>query len=352
LGRNAIPSYTYDVALLAFIFFYGVICNFGWISVWFDAIYIYLWPFILIFKGLYLSIKYLWQKHVSVQAPPAATVASNPAPKAEVKLTVWNRVTNTFAQFALLWCAIILNTHSPTLTIIATAAAILGAGKAVYGLWDFISSATSWIEKLKGSFAEQLAKSIKAIRDWDEVGQSTEVTNAANLLKMAEKTCDFIADKKSILVRLTSIMALLITIPFYLYISAVFACAYLGIAKVEHLGLDFKTAMTDSLFVPIAFTDLPHSVWIRMIAGIQALTIGAMGYNILFRHFNNKIDRLSVAADELRQPLKDQRLMQRVVVIANLPKPQVVATTETLDPAMKKKPRSARTSNSKKSGRA
>ena len=56
-------SLAVDISLMSFILFYGLICDFGWISVWFDLLYIYLWPFVLLFKGLFNVSKYFWRKY-------------------------------------------------------------------------------------------------------------------------------------------------------------------------------------------------------------------------------------------------------------------------------------------------
>ena len=181
--------------------------------------------------------------------------------------------------------------------------------RASYNLWGLISDAIDWIESFESPFSRQLAEAIKAIRESDAAAESKRIKNAANLLRTAEKICNFLADKKRTLAKITKIVAFSVTVPFYVYISSIFAAIYLGIAKIEHLSLDWRSALIDSLFVPIAFTDLPHSFLIRLIAGIQAIVIGAMGYNILFRHFTNKINRLSDAARELGKPLQDQELM-------------------------------------------
>jgi hypothetical protein len=317
-------SLAVDISLMSFILFYGVICDFGWISVWFDLLYIYLWPFVLLFKALFLVGKYLWRKYKpSVSSAQAATDAAKvvsanvETTKSVESMSPATAVIGVFGQFTVIWSLIILNTNMRAIAILATVAALFGALRASYNLWDFISDAIDWIESLESPFSRQLAEAIKAIRESNVAEEGQRIKNAANLLRMAEKTCNFLADKKRTLSKLTRIAAFCITIPFYIYISSIFAVIYLGIAKIEHIGLDWRSALIDSLFVPIAFTDLPHSFLIRLIAGIQAVVIGAMGYNVLFRHFTSKINRLSDTALELGRPLQDRELMSRVELYAD-----------------------------------
>jgi len=320
------PALLLDVAVLSFILFYGVICNYGWLSVWFDLLYVYLWPFVLLFKALFSVAKRLWRRWgTATAATPAAAVELQPAPKAEKPSDIPHPIVRVFGQFALLWALVAVHTNIRALAVIAVCAALFGAVRATYNLWDFIADAIDWVESLEGPFSRQLADAIKAIRESNEPEHSQKIKNAANFLKMAELVCNFLADKKRVLARITRIVAFSITVPFYVYISAVFAAVYVGIARLEGLPLGLSSSLVDSLFVPMAFTDLPHSNVIRLIAGIQAVVIGALGYNVLFRHFTSKLNRLSEAASELRRPLRDHDLMSQVTLRADnitfLPKP-------------------------------
>ena len=325
------PSLCLDVGLLSFILFYGLICNFGWLSAWFDLLYIYLWPFVLLFKAIYLVGRYFWRKYRTTPSSISGDAPRVDAPKQTDTAEVPSSFVRVFGQFALLWSLICINTNYKALALIAIAAALFGAVRATYNLWDFISDAIDWIESLESPFSRQLAEAIKAIRESGEAEQSQKVKNAANFLKFAEKVCNFIADKKRVFSNITKTVALCITVPFYVYISSVFAGVYMGIARLEQLNLDWRSSLIDSLFVPIAFTDLPHSAAIRLIAGIQAVVIGAMGYNVLFRHFTSRINRLSQTASELGRPLQDRELMSIVELRADkitfLPKPPVSETS-------------------------
>jgi len=294
-------------------------------------LYIYLWPFVLLFKAIYLVGRYFWRKYRTTPSSISGDAPRVDAPKQTDTAEVPSSFVRVFGQFALLWSLICINTNYKALALIAIAAALFGAVRATYNLWDFISDAIDWIESLESPFSRQLAEAIKAIRESGEAEQSQKVKNAANFLKFAEKVCNFIADKKRVFSNITKTVALCITVPFYVYISSVFAGVYMGIARLEQLNLDWRSSLIDSLFVPIAFTDLPHSAAIRLIAGIQAVVIGAMGYNVLFRHFTSRINRLSQTASELGRPLQDRELMSIVELRADkitfLPKPPVSETS-------------------------
>jgi hypothetical protein len=288
-------------------------------------LYIYLWPFVLIFKAIYYAGRYIWRAYSPTASSIPADAPTAEIPKQPSTVEFPSAFVRVFGQFALLWSLISINTNIKVLAVIAIAAALFGAVRAAYNLWEFITDAIDWIESLESPFSKQLAEAIKAIRETGEAEQSQKVKNAANFLKFAEAVCNFIADRKRVLSNITRTVALCITVPFYVYISSIFAGVYIGIARLEQLKLDWRSSFIDSLFVPIAFTDLPHSAIIRLIAGIQAVVIGAMGYNVLFRHFTSRINRLSQTAAELSRPLQDRELMSIVALRADkisfLPKP-------------------------------
>jgi hypothetical protein len=277
---------------------------------------------------LFNGAKYLWRRyHVQSEASTATSSDQTKSVPTE-SVTPPNVFVRVFGRFALLWAIIAVNTQFKVLAIIGILAALFGALRASYNLWDFISDSIDWIGSLEGPFSRRLAEAIKAIRESDQPEHAQKIKNAANLLKMAEKVCNFLADQKRILAKVTRIIAFFITIPLYVYISSIFAAVYFGIAKLEHLTLDWRSALIDSLFVPIAFTDLPHSFAIRLIAGIHAVVIGAIGCNVLFRHFNSKITQLSATALELGRPFQDRELMTQIDLYADKIelKPKTVAS--------------------------
>ena len=323
----AVPGYAYDLSLVGFILFYSFCCDSGWLSVLFDLFYAYLWPFIWTFRLTFFIGKYAWRKagehdiipgnikQIEIDTKKAISDGKVAAPPQQVKGPSLMLAIRSMGHFGLIWCLVILNTKSNVLAGLAIFFALFGAVMATYGIWGFISGALDFITGLKGNVAKQMSDACQTILDWDESMGVDRIRNTAGLVFFFGKVCSFFADKKTKVARIASFIALTITVPFYLYVSSIFACVYLGLARIQHLTLDWKSALTDSLFMPIAFTDMPHGLLIRLIAGVQAVVIGAMGYNVIFRHFNSKVEAIAIAANELRQPLAERQLVQRLVLI-------------------------------------
>lgn len=326
------PAYLDTLILALVIAFYSYFAEYEWLSIFADCIYVYLWPCIIVVKLSWLSIKivYRWLKsNLIVHSPglitrpiravvPTINAAQEPEkPKEELhaarSVAAWVR--KPFTEFSLLWSLIILTTGNRVIIVIATTVALYCAGRAMYELWDFTSDASSWIEKLKGTFASRIATHVGQVRAWEEMTQIDEVTKAANALKMLESIFMFIADNKRFLTKVTAGFSIVVSLIFYCYISFVFSCAYVGMAKIQGLPTNWPDFFVTSLFIPIAFTNLPRNVPIELIGGLQAVAILALGWNIFVRHMNNGFKRVALAASELRGPFEDRVLKVKYALI-------------------------------------
>jgi hypothetical protein len=326
------PKYLDTLILALVIAFYSYFAEYEWLSILADCIYVYLWPCIIVVKLFWISIKiiYKWLKsNLVVHSPglitrpvraavPAINAAQEPekpkvAQPAARSVAAWAR--KPFTEFSLLWSLMILTAGNHFIIVIATSVALYCAGRAIYELWDFTSDASSWVEKLKGTFASQIASHVGQVRAWEEMTQIDEVTKAANALKMLESIFMFIADNKRFLTKVTAGFSILVSLIFYCYISFVFSCAYIGMAKIQGLPTNWPDFFVTSLFIPIAFTNLPRNVPIELIGGLQAVAILVLGWNIFFRHMNTGFKRVALAASELRGPFEDTVLKVKYALI-------------------------------------
>jgi hypothetical protein len=165
---------------------------------------------------------------------------------------------------------------------------------------------------------------IKAVLDWDGASSSANIRNAFNALKLYGAVLNFISDNSAVLASWAFTISVVVSVPFYCYVSFLFSCVYFGIAKVAALRLTLPEAFVDSLFMPFAWSALPANLPIRFIGGLQATCVSIVGYNILFRHLGNQLDRIAKAADSLHHPLVDESFklgMGRVENLLSNPSP-------------------------------
>jgi hypothetical protein len=322
-----------EAFLLLFIAYYSLLADGGWVSVAYDVTYVYFWPLVLIWLAVkftsvraYKALKetpyykgLLLPKVVPPQVPSVPDAKGGVPPAGNSFRLAIGRLARPFTQFFLLWSLLILNTSNLVLTWVALAVISFGAIAIIRSLSLFLSDAGSWITKLKGNFAAQVANNIAVVRAYNESQDDKRSRDAANALLLYETTFRYMSENKDRLARWTVIASILITVPLYLYLSVIFTSIYLGVARLNHIPWPWTDALTTSIFIPFAFTDLPHNLWIRLIGGCQALVVTVLGYTILFRRMQSSIQQLSQVAGELSAPLGDQTLKEILITIKSRP---------------------------------
>jgi hypothetical protein len=347
----------YNLTLIAFIGYYSYFSSSGWFSVLYDLFYVLLWPFLMIFRAVWLAIRgsYRFVRKRAKLKPLGLITVRRAEPKVvpssetsgekvsfseairqlrntkeQRPLTLRERALRPVQQFVLLWSILIVSLQNRPLIIFACLVTLYGAFKAVYTLWNLLTDSSSWLEKLKSSFAAQVAAKIRQVREWEEASGTEGIASEVNVLKLFESFFSFISDNRSLLARCTAFFAALITIPFYLYVSLLFASIYVGVARIEGIEFSWVNAFSDSLYIPFAFTDLPHSFVIRGIAGLQAIAVTVMGWNICFRQLGSKLDGITSAATELCATFDQDDYRQKSAMVA------IIAENEPI--ALKRKP--------------
>jgi hypothetical protein len=329
LGTPELPRYIYNSLLVVFIVNYSLFTDNGWWSVIFDLIYLYFLPFIYVGRFFWwvlgrfykrVKTKVVWQspRLITARAIPVALAPKGETPKkggAEVVATepcFYRRAPRLVLKFAMLWSLLILTVNFRPFLALALVVTLIGAGKAIWGLWGLFSGGSSWVDKAEDRLAAKVKELVNQIMQWDETSTSEEITKAINGLKFYGSAFAFITENTEILSKWAFALSLFVSVPFYCYISFLFSCVYFGIGKIANLGFSFSNALVDSLFMPFAWSALPANVPLRFIAGLQATCVTVIGYNILFRHLGNRLDKITRAAVKLRNPFQDQLLVTKI----------------------------------------
>lgn len=315
--------YIFNGLLILFIVNYSLFTDNGWWSVFFDLGYVYFLPLVyagrlcgriwkLSFKGF--KSKLVWQNpqllpKPSVIAAQTATTATQKVSADPVESTTvrfHHRLARLFLKFAALWAILVLTVNSRPFLLLAIAVSLIGALKAIVNLWTIFSVPSNWIDGFKTKLAARIQSQIKTVIDWEGTSDSTDIRNMFNGLRLYGAVLKFVSDNSAVLTSWAFTISVVVSVPFYCYISFLFSCVYVGIAKVVALKLTFPEAFVDSLFIPFAWSALPPNLAIRFIGGVQAVCISIVGYNVLFRHLGSQFDRIAKAADSLHDPFVDE----------------------------------------------
>ncbi len=240
------------------------------------------------------------------------------------------------SKFALLWSILIFTVNYKPFIIFAIIVTLVGAMKALRNLWDLFSDKSLWIQKVEERFPTATHAFIDQITQWDGTSKADEVKKAINGLKLYESLFNFLADNNTLLSKWAFTISLVVSVPFYCYFGYLFSCAYFGVGKVQGLNFPWTSAILDSLYMPFAWTDLPKSLIIRFIGGLQAIFISAIGYAIFFRHLGDGLESVTSAATQLRGPFQDELLRDRLIRVEQMLSEKglvVPTTTPTSDPS-------------------
>jgi hypothetical protein len=132
---------------------------------------------------------------------------------------------------------------------------------------------------------------------------------------MLEAIFAFIAENKNFLSKFTTVLATVISVIFYFYISFLSSCVYIGAAKLQGISWAWADAFVTSLYIPFAYTNLPKNVPIQLIGGLQPIAFTLIGWNIFIRHLNTRFERIALAASELRSSFEDNVLRVKLTLI-------------------------------------
>jgi hypothetical protein len=321
-----------EIALLTLIFFYSYLASNGWWSLLFDVGYVYLFP-------LWMFAKYSWKltkttaQRASKVLPKSAIVIppavqepakSNPGKAAESNQSR-DSLARPFQQFALLWCGVILLSHETVLTVIGVGVILVAIGKATYLMSGFLNGSMEWLSKSQARLEEMLTKTVDQALGQDP--GSKEFRSSITSIRIYETLLRWLGDRDGI-ERWIQGATLSVIIPYYLYISILSGFVYLGLAHLYGYTWPAREAIIDALFVPFAWTDLPHIMSIRLLAGIQSTILAIVGYEAIFRRISHKADRIAKAAEQLSRKLANPNLQSKILIISQSPSTPTATNTD------------------------
>jgi hypothetical protein len=342
--------YCFNALLVVFIINYSLFSDRGWLSVAFDLLYIYFLPIIYVGKLCFLiarlSFKTLrsravWQNpqmlvdsaRTTGKSAKTAEPKTDSSEKEPTGTTFYTQLGRLLFKFSLLWAFLSFTINSKPGLFFVAIVSLIGAWKAVFGLWGMFSGRSTWVEKVETALNRAIEHHSKRIASWDGVSNPGEIRSAINAIRFYGAIFSFVSDNSPLLKSWAFATSILISVPFYCYISFLFSCAYLSIAKIVGLKFPWSEAFVDSLFMPFAWSALPPNILIKLIAGLQATCVSIIGYNVLFRHLGNRLDAITKIATSLRGPLQREEFKLTIGAVES--KLSAGSATQDTEPVLK-----------------
>jgi|HubBroStandDraft_6_1064221.scaffolds.fasta_scaffold02933_8 hypothetical protein len=318
-----------EIIVLFFLAMAAALTTYGLGSVILDLLYIYFFPFVLIYylvrAAIYsfsLMYRVLWGEPPLEKWPPRISVptlrveqpqppASQGIPQLE-KRSVMTRVTRVFRHFTFLWCALILVTTRPPLLWIAVIVVLAQTGRTLLTIFQFVWQSSNWLGSLEGkikAYAEGLVR---------QAVEATEITEnlrtvwsglvslqlAVNLLRNRRRVMQW-----AVLITLIAVAGV------YIYVGILFSFGYYGVARVEGLAIRWRDFAVISLFIPISYTNLPKTVAIGLIGGIHSIWTLVLGAGTIVAYLRRKMDSVYDTTVSLATQLQHKELQEKLVAM-------------------------------------
>jgi hypothetical protein len=103
----------------------------------------------------------------------------------------------------------------------------------------------------------------------------------------------------------------------YIYVALLFSFVYHAVARLQSLAFTYPDAPVTSLFIPFAFTTLPHSAWLKLIAGVHTTIVVAVGAGTIVNYLTRHANELNTVALVLSSRFDDEDVRTRLSVLEN-----------------------------------
>lgn len=101
----------------------------------------------------------------------------------------------------------------------------------------------------------------------------------------------------------------------YIYMALLFSFAYFGIAKVSGIAYSWTDALVASLFIPLFATELPKTIPLRLLGGIQFTLAVVIGVGTFFSFLQRRLFMVRTAATVVNDKLTEDAFQEKFKIL-------------------------------------
>lgn len=318
-----------ETTVLVLIVSFSVLISYGVKNLLVDALYIYFFPFILLFLVIRLAYRFgriFFRTNKPLKAVEVAQTALAPsqlqtptvvgAPrKRQILDRIRREILRPFLQFTLLWALLLLLTSHRWLLMTALIIVLAHLARTlikVSALAVFSIKGLSQLEvRIKGWAEKLIEKAILASRQAEDTQDVRQAWISISGLQLGVKLFQY----RQAVAQGVIFLSVLLFGAIYTYMALLFSFAYYGIARVEGVTYGWADAFVTSIFIPFQFPDLPHNIYIKVLAGIHCVFVLGVGAGTVFGYLQRKVNSLYSVAEFLNQRFQDDELRTSVQVL-------------------------------------
>jgi hypothetical protein len=338
-----------ELAVLCLIAALSVLAAYGIGNILVDLIYIYFFPFVLLYyagRVAYKVVRAVNRVFVrlgtedvqpldinSIPGFPSPTmlptgsatqgqpaVASAKSTHSGLKNRFQRLITAPFVRFSLLWCVLLLLSTNRKLLWIALAIVLFHIGRALIAIVGVAIFSTNWLSQLEDRIRSKAEAWIENIVAANESAPPENLSQTVGALAGLQFALALLRNRQRV-AQWAMFLGLLVFVAVYLYLALLFSVAYCGVAKLTHVALSWSDSLVYSIFILFAYSDLPKNAWLKGLAGFHALFVVGLGLTTIFGYLQRKLNSLYSIADALNSRLEQPDVRTKIVVMAEKLKP-------------------------------
>jgi hypothetical protein len=335
-----------ETILFVLLFLFSAISASGFWKTVRSLAYIYFFPFVLVaysFVVLFLVIRAVnrWfmrdqkataseqvtpeespDEVIEISVPQSQVVVPQPQAIAGAPLTVRaseasvaSTLMRPFKRFTLLWCILLLLSTHKVITWLSLAVVLCHLVWKIVGVLKITLFSRTYIEKVGGSFFVRLDQMLEQLRSVNpRTRLSKELEQLWKQLDLWVKVARFLQNKY-LVSRWAGVLVTTFFLCVYIYIAVLFSFVYFGIGKVSGLTYGWSEAFITSLFIPAYIEDLPKTLAMRTVGGLQFTLIFCVGLGTFLNYLHRRIESVHSGAVLVSARLGDIDVQQRLAIL-------------------------------------
>src|SRR5206468_8548315 len=223
-------------------------------------------------------------------------------------------LTRPLRRFTLLWCFLLLFTTHQALLDVALAIVmihVLFILSAILRVTLFSAGVLTNLEiRIRENTEALLAKLVSVTRETEATDDLRNTWMRIAGIQMGL----LVLRNKELVSRWAAVLGSIFLGCIYLYLVFLLSFVYYGTAHAQSISLSWPNALVTSLFIPIAFSDLPSNVWLKLIGGIHCTVILAVGAGTLINYVTRKAEDLQRDAVVLNERFAEEDVRVRIAI--------------------------------------
>jgi len=297
-----------------------------------NVLYIYFFPFILLFYVAYWPIRlavlfHRRSKHTSAAQEitmaaserPTLTILGEKLPQTKssevAPSPILEVATRPFRKFVLLWgLLVVFTTHSQVLWLSLTVLFVQLIQQMCIVL-RITWSSRSFIEKFTAGIPARVDEAFQKLYAANlDVTPIADLRNLLNQIRGLEWLVKILghSPRVSRWIFAAGLTCLLLA---YGYFGFLFSFGYVGLAKLSGVSFSWADSIVTSLFIPFYVTDLPRYLSLRLLGGIHCTLLAALGIGTVVNYFRQQLGPLQAAANLISVRLSEEEAKTRYLVL-------------------------------------